>query len=314
MAEVTVVIPTHNRRRLLEETVRSVTAQAGVDCDVVVVDDGSEDDTSLWLAEVASPRLRWLRNDLPARESAARNAGAALSDSEFLLFLDDDDQLAPGALAALIAPLRSRKQALAAAGAYRQLTSSGLGRRHQVHPRFAVSTPIWREALLDWNLPPGAVLWRRAAFDRLGRWNEAISDGEDRELNLRTYPLPLLMVPTEVLHYRIHPGQATVKTTVGTELREDFAERLGPPDGDQARRILEARPQFLAGLHMYAEGDYRRSLDGLRSVLKGTGLARSPILGPWLVGLVAKAVAGAALPSPVAAAVRRTRRKTRSPD
>ena len=97
--EVSVVVPTHNRSGLLAQTLHSVLWQRGVDLEVLVVDDGSADDTAEMVAGLADPRIRLLRHDHPQGVSAARNRGVAAASGRWLAFCDDDDLWAPDKLA-----------------------------------------------------------------------------------------------------------------------------------------------------------------------------------------------------------------------
>jgi glycosyltransferase involved in cell wall biosynthesis len=96
--DVSVVVPTRNRSALLELTLRSVLCQRDVDLELIVVDEGSTDDTPTMLAAVADSRLRVIRNDTPRGVSAARNRGAASARADWVAFLDDDDLWAPDKL------------------------------------------------------------------------------------------------------------------------------------------------------------------------------------------------------------------------
>ena len=109
MAEVTVIIPTHNRRALLARTLHSVLAQRDVDLEVVVVDDGSSDGTATAVAGLADDRVSVVRHPQPRGVSAARNTGIEKASSPWLAFVDDDDLWAPG-------KLRSQLDAIAADG------------------------------------------------------------------------------------------------------------------------------------------------------------------------------------------------------
>src|SRR5918994_5708347 len=97
--EVSVVIPTRDRGRLLALTLHSVRWQREVDLEVVVVDDGSSDDTAQVVAALAAPRVRLVRHDHPQGVSAARNRGIAEAGGAWVAFLDDDDLWAPDKLA-----------------------------------------------------------------------------------------------------------------------------------------------------------------------------------------------------------------------
>jgi glycosyltransferase involved in cell wall biosynthesis len=89
-----VVIPTHNRSAVVPRAITSVLAQTMRDFELIVVDDGSTDGTHSVVAAIRDDRIRFLRQENQGL-SAARNAGAALAGSEWLTFLDDDDQALP---------------------------------------------------------------------------------------------------------------------------------------------------------------------------------------------------------------------------
>ena len=92
------VVPTHNRSRLLTTTLRSVLWQHDVDLEVIVVDDGSTDDTAQVVAGLGDPRIRRVHHPTPQGVSAARNRGIAEATSDWVAFVDDDDLWAPDKL------------------------------------------------------------------------------------------------------------------------------------------------------------------------------------------------------------------------
>ncbi|HWC32537.1 MAG TPA: glycosyltransferase family 2 protein, partial [Actinomycetota bacterium] len=109
--EVTVVIPTRDRWSLLATAaLPAALVQEDVDLEVVVVDDGSRDETPERLAELTDPRLRVIRNLEPLGVAQARNAGIAAARGRWLAFLDDDDLWSPR-------KLRTQLDAARAAGA-----------------------------------------------------------------------------------------------------------------------------------------------------------------------------------------------------
>src|SRR3954469_4879731 len=96
---VSVVVPTRNRSRLLAATLRSVLRQRAVDLEVIVVDEGSTDDTGAVIAGLRDPRIRIVRHDVPRGVSRARNRGAEEARGDWVAFVDDDDLWAPDKLA-----------------------------------------------------------------------------------------------------------------------------------------------------------------------------------------------------------------------
>jgi glycosyltransferase involved in cell wall biosynthesis len=93
---VTIVIPTRDRWPVLSEAaLPAALGQEGVELEVIVVDDGSTDETAARLAELADPRLHVLRHDRALGVARARNAGIEHGRGDWIAFLDDDDVWSP---------------------------------------------------------------------------------------------------------------------------------------------------------------------------------------------------------------------------
>ena len=116
MTEVSVIIPTRNRSKLLELSLRSVLWQRSVDFETIVVDDGSTDDTPRMLRSLGD-RIRVFRHERSQGVSAARNRGIAEARGEWVAFLDDDDLWAPDKLELQLQALRRDDRRWAYAGA-----------------------------------------------------------------------------------------------------------------------------------------------------------------------------------------------------
>jgi peptidoglycan/xylan/chitin deacetylase (PgdA/CDA1 family) len=108
--EVSVVIPTRDRRQRLLRTLEDVRRQRGPSLEVVVVDDGSRDGTATAVEQLGDERLRVVRNERSLGLAGARNAGIRAAAGEWIAFLDDDDLWAP-------VKLEVQLRAAAAAGA-----------------------------------------------------------------------------------------------------------------------------------------------------------------------------------------------------
>ena len=105
--EASVIIPAYNHARFVGEAVESVLLQTAASREVIVVDDGSTDDTARVLAGFGG-RIRVIRQ--PNRGvAAARNAGAALASGDVLTWLDADDTWWPRKLERQLATQRSRR-------------------------------------------------------------------------------------------------------------------------------------------------------------------------------------------------------------
>ena len=100
--EVSVIIPTRNRRPFLARALTSALGQDSVDLEVIVVDDASTDETEDYLIGLSDPRVRTVRQEIWRGVSAARNLGIEAATGVWLAFLDDDDRWLPRRLRAAL--------------------------------------------------------------------------------------------------------------------------------------------------------------------------------------------------------------------
>jgi glycosyltransferase involved in cell wall biosynthesis len=184
MVDVTVIIPTHNRRVLLARTLHSVLAQRDVSLEVVVVDDGGSDDTESVVRGLDDDRVRFVRHPESRGVSAARNSGIAEATTPWLAFVDDDDLWAPG-------KLRCQLDALAAepAAAWSCTGSVNIDARCRISgsdppPR----DPAVGDLLLRQNWVPGGgsgVVASRELTREVGGFDEALSNIADWDFYIR---------------------------------------------------------------------------------------------------------------------------------
>ena len=179
------MVTTRNRRVWLQRCVDSVCLQEGVSLEVVIVDDASTDGTAGWLEALDEPHLTVLRLAERAGVAAARNRGLAAARGGFVMFLDDDDWLEPGALRVLASGLAAHPEAVAAVGARRVwFTAEGYARRDS-HPHIPRVRHIVRELLVDWSAVSGQNLYRTALIRQIGGYDPSVLQVEDRDLWLR---------------------------------------------------------------------------------------------------------------------------------
>lgn len=95
---VSIILPTKNRASLLARAVKSVLAQTYKNLEVILVDEGSNDETPDVVKRIGDPRVKPFRNEVSRGPGAARNAGIDASEGDFIAFLDDDDEFLPNKL------------------------------------------------------------------------------------------------------------------------------------------------------------------------------------------------------------------------
>ncbi|MHB1431812.1 MAG: glycosyltransferase, partial [Streptosporangiaceae bacterium] len=312
LVRVTVAIPTRDRLALLAEAVASVQAQNISGWELIIVDDGSTDGTWDWLASIQDPRIRALRADPPGERSAARNRALAAARATYVLFLDDDDRLAPGALRSLLRGALKAPEAGAVIG--RRVLFDDSGHRRRVrHVRRARTCWAWREVMLGWAGGVGATLWATSAVRAADGWDERLSVAEDQDLLLRVAARsPLRMIPRVTLEQRLHPAQQRPGSATQTErqVRQEFLSGLARRRHRTGRRLLESWEATRAGQQAMANRDYGRAVRCYaRAIRVCPAQLIWPLVGPRLAAQGAKAATGRILGRTAAtvAAAARTR-------
>jgi SAM-dependent methyltransferase len=176
-----VVITTYNHAHFLQEAIRSVLGQTHPADEIVVVDDGSSDDPAAVVA--AYPQLRLLRQSNQGL-AAARNAGLRALRSDKVVFLDADDRLLPGAIAAGLACFAAAPASAFVYGAYRIVDALWQPLSPLTH--HAVGAEPWRD-LLRGNLVGmhATVMYDRARLVAGGAFDPAVRRCEDYDTYLR---------------------------------------------------------------------------------------------------------------------------------
>ncbi|MDD2388677.1 MAG: glycosyltransferase [Desulfobacterales bacterium] len=192
--KVSVIIPTYNRARLLEEAIDSVLSQTFTGYELIVVDDGSTDDTGEVLAS-CEDRIRVIRQNNQG-VSSARNAGIASASGDLITFLDSDDLWLPDKLIRQVEFFQQTPDALIC-----QTEEIWIRNGIRVNPKKRHrkrSGMIFEPSLKLCLVSPSAVMIRRSLFDKVGIFDEDLPACEDYDLWLRIscrYPVYLIDEP-----------------------------------------------------------------------------------------------------------------------
>ncbi|RJQ53966.1 MAG: glycosyltransferase [Desulfobacteraceae bacterium] len=191
---VSVVIPTFNRGWIIKEAIESVLRQNYPNFELIVVDDGSTDDTALILDHYGD-RIVSIRQE-NAGVSAARNRGIREASGELIAFLDSDDLWLPGKLKRQAEFLEADPGACIC-----QTEEVWIRNGCRVNPKNKhrkESGIIFERSLALCLVSPSAVMIRRRLFDEVGLFDENLPACEDYDLWLRIgcrYPVYLIEEP-----------------------------------------------------------------------------------------------------------------------
>lgn len=196
LPRVSVIVPVFNGAAFLGEAIHSILAQNYAPLEIIVVDDGSTDDTGTVAANFGDA-VTYVRqqNQGPA---AGRNHGLRLATGELVSFLDADDRWPLGRLNHHVALLMQQVNVQLVIG-LTYLVRFGNGAQ-------GTAVPILPAPLVQHQV--GSATYRRAIFDRIGGFDPDLRFGEDREWFQRALALDvaLFITPEVALEYRVRPG------------------------------------------------------------------------------------------------------------
>jgi O-antigen biosynthesis protein len=264
---VSVVIPTYNHAAFVQKTLDSVFAQTFTDYEVIVVNDGSPDNTGELLKPLAQAGKLTLITQPNAGQGAARNRGIAAARGEFIALLDDDDLWPTDKLTWQVAVLEKNPQAAVVYGFPDPIDDADQPTEPKdwygnvlPWPWQAPSGNLWR-ALCDrcWLVSPGQALVRKNALDTLdGPFDTSLKGTDDWDIWIRLAAhWEILFEERAALRYRLHLGNASQDTLKMRLACLDFYNRqLARWKNDSERHLclaqcrdafVQATPEYLAG-------------------------------------------------------------------
>ncbi len=280
---ISVIIPTYNSASIVGEAIESALNQSYPPDEVVVVDDGSTDDTGA-VCRRFGDEVHYIRQD-NARASAARNHGIALAHDRWLAFLDADDLWEPDKLELQLAGLRQHPEADFSVTAVRAWSP-----RRQKYERCSwqgsLDPSVMRRELLVRNIFTGlcsSLLVRREALAAVGGFATG-KGSEDRRIAvdlLERHRGVLIDLP--LVRQRPGPAHWTDPERHRAEMIrfiDDYAELYAKLDSSgRLRRRAVARMHERTGMHYLENGDLRAAA---RDLVKAAWL-RPLMPNPWRV-------------------------------
>lgn len=254
MKSVSVIIPTYNYGRFIAEAIESVLGQTIGTLEIIVVDDGSTDDTEKLFVEFGDA-IRYIKQD-NGGVCAARNRGVAESTGEFIAFLDADDIWEPTKIEKQLAKFAEDEVIGLVHCGMREFDSDS-GETVQLHlvggeGWVAADIALWERPVIVG--PGGSIVVRRDVIEDVGGFDERLKNGEDWEFCLRVakkYKVGFVAEP--LVNYRNHGANAS-KNVAEMERSTLISWEKAFNTNDEA--ILKLRRRSYGNLHKVLAGSY----------------------------------------------------------
>lgn len=225
-----VIVPTHNRADLLGRALNSVMMQTLEDFEIIVVDDGSSDDTPQYLNGVRDARVRIIRHEATAGAAAARNSAIRIASGKYVSFLDDDDEYLPSYLESAVSVLEGAPPDTGFCW------SGVINVRDSANGETKLSEGIWdpnahkqpdraQTFLLRRRIGICGLTVRKSCFEEVGLFDEALSAAEDTDFLIRLSRKYDYTVVREVL-VKVHRHDRGNLTVYGPRMAEAYARIL----------------------------------------------------------------------------------------
>ena len=210
-ARVTVGMAVYNGATTIADSIRSVLAETYPDFELLLVDDGSTDESCTVIDGFDDPRIRLLRNEGNLGLVATRNRIVHQARGEFIAWLDQDDLSAPDRMATQVAYLDRHPAVAVCGGQTALLVQHGDGRVTRTIERFPTSPHAIRAAMPFLNpIACNTVMMRRAPFSGTDPFRPAFGNSLDYDLWSRAGDTMLVVnLPGVLGSYRIHAGQTS---------------------------------------------------------------------------------------------------------
>lgn len=218
VAKVSVIIPTYNRAEFLRSAITSVLNQTYQDFEIIVVDDGSTDNTREVVCSFNDKRIKYILNEVNKGEAGARNAGIMNSNAEYIAFLDDDDEWLPEKLKLQIDLLENSpaKVGVVYTG-YLEVDRSSNKILLQFIPTERGN--IYKDIFLKNCVGiPSTVVLRKACFETLGLFDEKVIYPTDYDMWIRiSMGFYFEYIEKPMVRYYVHEN--TISSNLGLRIR-----------------------------------------------------------------------------------------------
>lgn len=263
-----IIIPTYNRAAFLPKAIESVLSQTYTDWELIIVDDGSTDNTKDVVAQYSDSRIRYIYQD-NAERSAARNNGIAQANGDFVCFMDSDNYMKSDRLEKLSAFIAKESNIacyFTGIEYFNELSGCGNIKDGHSYPFPMDVNLLIRDIIATPQLCCATEILRKHQF------NPALSIGEDMELLFRiTDEFPLVYVPNQATVVEVeHEGRSVAMHSKASE-KQLKTLKVMFSKGHPANKVSGKQKKWLRSAVLFnASRDYliNRNLVGIKYLLK----------------------------------------------
>jgi glycosyltransferase involved in cell wall biosynthesis len=264
---VSVIIPTYNRERLIGRAIQSVLNQTYGDFEVIVVDDGSTDNTKNIVGAINDPRIRYIRHEQQKGATTARNTGIVASQGKYIAFQDSDDEW-------LSEKLEKQMHVLEAAPEDVGVIYTAFIRVTDGEVLYIPSTRVVKKEgdvltqLLKQNfVSTQTAILRKSCFDRVGLFDERLPRLQDWELFIRMsqyYKFRFISDPLVIAHFQKDSISSSKKAYIEgiVIILEKHFEKFA-----KNKKVL-AKTYCDIGTKLYSVGNKNRGRDYIIKAMK----------------------------------------------
>lgn len=278
-----VVIPTYNRAEKLERTITSILSQTYADLEILVMDDGSTDNTAEVVASLADPRIIYEWDSNFGGAARPRNRGIALAKGEWICFLDADDWWTSDKLQVCFNSISPRVDLI-----YHDLEiisdQPSLFRR-KIIKSWQVKRPVLMDLLLVGNaLANSSVIVRKSLLEKIGGIDECremiAAEDYNTWLRIAQFTNQFIYIPRKLGYYLQHNNNISQKD-MSLPYRRAVSDFLGLLS-DQEKLKLETNIRYVSARFNYLKGNYRKAKEDLFIVLR-YGQAELLFKSLWMI-------------------------------
>ncbi|WP_069789917.1 glycosyltransferase family 2 protein [Cyanobacterium sp. IPPAS B-1200] len=267
MPLISVIIPVYNGEKTIQETIKSVLQQTFTDFELIIINDGSTDNTLEKIAQIEDDRVKVL-SFANQGVSAARNLGIANSQGDYLAFLDTDDLWTEDKLELQLKALQENKEAVLAYSWINNIDKNSKFLRSYSH--ILLNGYVYEKLLISNFLGTASnPLIRRKVFAEIGNFEESFPYAEDWDLYLRiAKKYDFVCVPLPQILYRISSNSLSTNTTKMEKygllvIEKNFAD-ISPSLKSLKKSTLSDFYMYLSLKSVEGIPSFKKSLNGLR--------------------------------------------------